>query len=468
MDISRENTGHLEATLKLKVTEDDYRERIEKELKNLQKKAQMPGFRPGKVPMGLVKKMYGKSVLVEEVNKLLAEAVMDYIKKENLNVLGSPIPNKDSAEKIDWDTQTTFELDYLIGLSPEIDLELSPDIEVEYHRIKVSDESVENFIQDVRKRNGTMVHPGTVGEEDIVFGEFVELGDNNQPKEGGHSNKTNVYVRFVKDDEIRKQMIGLKPGSELVMDMHQAMQSEGEVAHMLSVKKEELENYGRVFRFTVESINRLEPAELNEELYEKLIPGKEVKTEEAFRAEVAKLIGEQHQLDVDRHFKNLVQEKLIEQAGLSLPESFLKKWILENNEANYNAQQVEDEFEKAADSFRWQLIENHLLKQYNVEVKPEEVQNQLAFYIKSQLAQYGQQDVPKEIIDKYVDELSKKEEEVKKVYDQLYDVKLTALFKEKLKLKETEISYDDFVKLITAKYKNDNEPPASAEEAKTE
>ncbi len=452
MDIVKENTSPLEATLKIKLTEDDYREQVSKELKNAQKKMQMPGFRPGKVPMGLVNKMYGKSVLVEEVNKILADALYNYIKEEKINVLGNPLPDEGAAADIDWETQKEFEFQYHIGLAPEIDLELTDEIEVDYHKIKVAEDSIDKYVEEARKRHGNMVNPGTAEAEDVLYGEFAELDDKGEPKEDGLTNKTNVFIRFIKDEAIKNQLIGAKPGSVIDMDIMKAVESETEAASMVGLKKEELQDHSPVFRFIVESISRVEPAELNEDLYKKIAPDKDIKTEEDLRNFVREQIEQQYQSDVDKHFRNVVSEKLNELTKLPLPESFLKKWLVENNKEELTEEKVNEEFEKAADTFRWQLLENHLIKKYEIEVKPEEVNSELEYFIKAQLAQYGQTDLPQEILDKYVKELGSKQEEVKKVYDHLFDKKLMELFKEKLRLNEIQMELDDYVKMVNDKY----------------
>jgi len=248
------------------------------------------------------------------------------------------------------------------------------------------------------------------------------------------------------------------------IDILKAVESETEAASMVGLKKEELQDHNPVFRFVIESISRIEPAEMNEAFYDKVAPGKEIKTEEDFRKFVEEQIEMQYQTDVDKHFRNVVSEKLIGITELPLPESFLKKWLLENNKEELTAEKVEDEFEKAADTFRWQLIENHLLKKYEIEVKPEEVNSELEYFIKAQLAQYGQTDLPQEILDKYVKELGSKQEEVKKVYDHLFDKKLMALFKEKLKLNEIHMEMDDYVKMVNEKYSPDTQEPNAESE----
>lgn len=470
MNIVQENTAPLEAVLKVSLSEEDYRDQVDKELRNLQKKAQMPGFRPGKVPMGIVKKMYGKSVLAEEVNKILADAVYNYIKENELNVLGNPLPDNEKANAIDWENQTEFEFHYEIGLAPEIDLELSEDIEVEYHKIKVEDDIVDNYLKDIRKRYGKMTNPGTAEAEDVLFGEFTEMEAPGKPKDEGHTHKANVYIQYLKDEELKSQLVGAKPGTTVEMDIVKAVDSETEAAAMVGVKKEELDQYSPLFRFVVESISRVEPAELNEELFKKVAPEEDIKTEEEFREHLAGQISQQYQTDADKHFKNVVMEKLVKETDLSLPESFLKKWLLDTNKDNeeITEEKVNNEFDQFADSFRWQLLENHLIKKYEIKVEPEEVNAQIEKFIRAQLKQYGQENVEQEMLDQYVKQIAANKDEVKKVYDQLFDEKLLNLFKEKLKLKEKETGFDDFVKLVTEKYKQDNGQDASGSETENQ
>ncbi len=464
MEILQENKDQLEAVIKVKLTEDDYREQVEKELKNMQKKAQMPGFRPGKVPMGMVKKLYGKSVLVEEVNKILADAVYKYIKDNEINVLGNPLPDHEKANDIDWDNQTEFEFEYEVGLSPEIDLELNEDIEVDYHKITVEDDIVDNYIKDIRKRYGKMTNPGVSEADDVLYGEFVEMDDEENPKTDGHTHKSNLMIQYVKDEDVKKQLIGAKPGEAVVMNPKEAVQSDTEASAMLGIQKEDLDKHGPLFRFTIESISRVEPAELDEELFKKAMPEDDIKDEAGFREVLAEQISKQYQADADKHFKNLVMEKLLEETQLPLPEAFLKKWLLDTNKEELTEEKVENEFDQFSDSFRWQLLENHLLKKYEIEVKPEEVNEHLENFVKAQLKKFGQADVPQEMLDEYVKDIASNKDEVKKVYDQLFDQKLMSLFKENLKLNEVETSFDDFVKLVTEKYKKEQAEDAAGEE----
>jgi trigger factor len=459
MNIVQENKGQLEAVLKVQVKEEDYKDKVAAELKNMQRKAQMPGFRPGKVPFGMIQKMYGKSVMAEEVNKVMIDAVYQHIKENELNVLGNPLPDMEQARDVDWDTQKEFEFHYHIGLAPEVNLELSDAIEVDYYRIKADDTIVDNYLKDITRRYGKMVNPGVSEKEDVLLGQFEEMESEEQVKPEGQTHKANIYIQYVTNDETREKLIGLKPGEMVVFDVPAAVESEAEAATMIGVKKEELGNYGPLFRFTVESISRIEPAELNEELFEKAAPGKEIKTEEDFREFLREQISQQYQGDADKHFRNEVMKKLIGLAELPLPEAFLKQWLVDANKEELTPEKVESEFDGFADSFRWQLIENHLIKENNVEVPHDEVRNHLEEYFKAQMRQYGQENVEQSMLDEFVKNITSNQEEVKKVYDHLFDVKMLELYKEKLKLNEIEIGFDDFVKLVTEKYK-DNQAQA--------
>ncbi len=462
MNIVQENTNELTANLKIQLTADDYQEKVDKALKDMQKKAQIPGFRPGKVPYGMIKKMYGKSVLVEEVNKILVDAVYEYIKEKEINILGNPLPDNDKTKDIDWDNQTEFEFFYELGIAPEINLSLSDDISVDYHKIKIEDKTIDETIADIRKRYGSFSTPETSEDEDVLFGEFAELDGDGNVIEGGLKNKSNLYIQYVKDDETKKALIGIKAGDFVDIDLVKSVENDTEMASMLGVKKEELEQYGKNFRFTVERVSRMQPAEMNEELYAKVAPDADIKDEQAFRDFIAEQLQKQYQADVDKNFKNEAIKTLLEKANLSLPEEFLKRWLIESNRDNkeITPEQVENEFVSFADSFKWQLIENHLIKEYKVEVQHEEVSDYLKNYMRMQLRQYGQQDPEEEVLNDFVKRIASNQEELKKVYDQLFEVKVLELLKDKLNLNEKEVTFDEFVNEMTEKYKNNNQNQA--------
>ncbi len=464
MHIFQESTGSQEAVLKVQLNTEDYQDRVIKELKDMQKKAQMPGFRPGKVPFGMIQKMYGKSVLVEEVNKLLADAVFKHIKENKLNILGHPVADHEEAEKLDWDKLNDFTFTYYIGLAPDFELDLSSGIEVDYHTILVGDDMVDSYLGDIRKRYGKMTNPGISEKDDVLFGAFEELDTPEQLKAEGKIHKSSLYIQYIKDEDLKGRLIGVKPGEQFVIDLMSAVGSESEAASMVGVKKDELSNYSPIFRFTIESISRVEPAEMDASLYDKVAPGKGIQTEEAFRVLIREQIGMQYQQDVDKHFKNEVRKKLIEMTALPLPEGFLKRWLLDANKETFTVEEVDKEFDKLADTFRWQLIENHLIKEHSLQVISQDIHDHLEGYFREQLKQYGQEDAEQSMIEGFIRNITAKEEEVKKIEEHLYEQKLLQLFKDQLILNRTELSFDDFVKMVTEAYKSqqDDEPASEA------
>ncbi len=452
MNIVQESIGELEAVLKVELNSEDYQNRVSRELKTMQRKAQIPGFRPGKVPFGMIQRMYGKSVLVEEVNKVLGDAVFSYIKENKLNILGHPVADHKKAETINWDDLSGFTFEYQIGLAPEVILEISDKIEVEYLTIKVDDDMVESYMTDIRKRYGKMSTPDVSEAEDVLYGLFEELDPDGSVKPDGKAHKSNLYIQYLKDEALKEQLLGISAGTSVDVDLMKAVESETEAASMIGAKKDELGNYSPVFRFTLESISRVEPAEMNTELYDKVVPGMGIITEEAFRGVVRDQIKQQYQSDVDKNFKNDVRKTLIEITQLPLPERFLKTWLLDAHKDEFTPEQIDQEFDSLADTFRWQLIENHLIKQYELQVSPEEINNHLGEYFRAQMKQYGQEDVDQEVIDDFVKNIASKEDEMKKVYDHLYDQKLLGMYKDNLSLKETELSFNEFIRVVSEKY----------------
>ncbi len=452
MNIVQESKNQLEAVLKVELKEDDYRDKVAAELKNMQRKAQIAGFRPGKVPFGMIKKMYGKSVMADQVNKILVDEVFKYIKDNNLQILGNPLPDHSAAEKIDWDNQIEFEFFYEIGFAPEVELQLTDNIAVDYYRIEVAQATIDSYIEDMRRRFGKMINPEIAQDEDVLFCEFSELENQGTLKDGGHTHKANLFIKFVNDQNLKNNLKGAKIGHTIDAELLKAVENETEAAALLGVKKEDLARFSPWFRITVENISRIEPADLNEEFFKKALPEVEIKTEEEFRQKLSEIVGNQYQVDVDKHFRNEVMKKLIEVANLELPENFLKRWVAEASNEEMTPEKIEAEFPKLADSFRWQLIENHLINSNNLEVTPTEVTDHLSSFMRAQLRQYGQENVEQAVIDNFVKDIMKNQDETKKVYDNLFDQKLMTLYKEKLKLNEVQISFDDFVKLVTEKY----------------
>jgi len=457
MNIYHENTSDQEGIIKVQIDENDYREKVDQAIRDLQKKAQMPGFRQGKVPVDLIKKLHGKNVLMEQVNKLISEAVYNYIKDNELNILGNPIPVNEQNQSIDWDNQKEFEFHYSIGLAPDIDLKLSEEIEVDYYKITVDDKTINKQIEHLRRQYGTIINPDETGEEDIVFGELTQMADSETVAEEPLTHKPNIHISNIQDDDIKSQFLAKKIGEEIVFDLNKAFQSKAEAAKITGVEEDKLPPEGTLFRFTIETISRIEPAELNEEFFKKVATDKEISTEAELRDFVKDQISRQYQAEVDKHFKNEVTEKLIEEANIELPEEFIKQWLVESNKEELTREKVDAEFDSYADSLKRQFIENKISNDHDLKVTDEELKNHLREYVKMQLMQYGQQNLGEEMVENFVNNIMEKKEETDKVSQQIMDDKLIDLYKNTLKLNEKEVTFDEFVNLVQEKYnKNQN------------
>lgn len=471
MNIDLQNTGNLTAKLKVKIEPDDYKDNVDTELKGLQKKAQVRGFRPGKAPMGLVKKMYLKSVMAEQVNTLLSKSLYEYIEKENLNILGNPLPDKDMGTDIDFETQTEFEFSFDVGMAPEINLELDENTEVEYFKIKVDDSMLDETIENLKKQNGEQKEMEVVEAEDVLKGQIQEIDGDGNIIDEGLSHETTISVNYVQDKETKERFIGSKKNDTIDLDIEKTAENETEMASMLGVNKEDLDQYGKNYRFTINQITRLIPAEMNKEFYDKVVAENSFETEEDFREHIRGELGKNLQGESDRNFANDAKQEIIEKTNLELPEEFLKKWLLENNSENENftKEQVETDFVKYKDSFKWQLIQSHLIKKYDLKVEQDEVRNHISGMVTQQFMQYGYNQFPDSFLDEYVNKMMEDKEQLRSVYDQIYDQKITGLMKEKLKLKETEIGYNDFINKMTEKQQQGaSTNPSAIEEEKKE
>lgn len=443
MNISKEKIDDLNAIIKVEIAPEDYQDSVDKKLREYRRKANMPGFRPGNVPMPIIRKMYRTSVLVEEINKLASEGLYNYIKENDIDVLGSPLHNKDKNKPVDWHEQNNFEFYFDIALQPEVDIKLE-EHEVNYYNIKFNKEFIDKQVDNYRKNFGDNTNPEESTKEDRIFGKFEELTEDEAPKENGITHSASVLSDSVGENE---DFIGLKKGDSIIINIKETFKNnETEIATILNISKDKVKDISEKFMFTVEEIHRIEPAEMNEEFYKKVFPQLDIKTEEAFREELEKEIGKQAETETDKRLLVDVQKKLVEAASLELPQSFLKRWLLENDKENKLTEEViEKDFDKYAESMKWQIIENKIIKEYELQVTRDDVKE----HIKSWLVRGSQETSPEQEkqIDGIVENILKNKEEAQRLHDNIYNNKLTVLFKEKIKTKPTSISLDDFVKL---------------------
>lgn len=445
MNISKEVIDDLNAVIKVHVSPEDYEPKVESALREYKKKVNLPGFRKGHVPMGMVKKMAGKSVLAEELNKILSESLQKYISEEKLEILGNPLPKEDT--KIDFENQTEFDFEYEVGLAPKFEVNLDDKLKVEKYKVKVDDKLIEKYVDQARRRYGKMTNPEVVEEKDMVYGTFQELNDDGSVKEDGIKHQSIIVIEEITDKKLQKEFIGKKVGDAVVLDPHVISSNEIDAAAALGIKTEEFKTLKSNFKFTIEKINRLIPAEINQDFFDKIYGPNVVKSEDEFRNKIKEEIEKGLELDSDRKFKMDVQDKLIDKLKLKLPDAFLKKWILASNEKPISPEQVEKEYDLYAKSLIWQIIENKIFKNYDVKVDFDEVVNYTIELIKNQMGEMAA-NMSEEELKNTAHRVLQNQEEARNIYGQLYDNKLMELFKEKVNIKEKEISYDEFVKLF--------------------
>ncbi len=456
MNITRENTGDLTATIHMEIVPEDYQESVTKALKDYQRKANIPGFRPGKVPYGMVKKMYGKAVMADEVNKLLSENLSSYMQNEKLDILGNPLPNKEKTKQAQFEDDETFEFSFDIGLAPEIIEDIGPDIEVENYSIKIDDKMVDGYIDDTRKRNGKPVHPEVAGEEDMISGDITEIGADGNPVEGGQQKEVNFFLEKITDKKVKKKLMSQKKDEIFVFKPIEFFGTAEEAVQQLKLPAATFENPDLTLSLKVKEITHMEPSELNVELFVKVYPGENIESEEGFRERVKKDATISFNGETDKLLFQDVTKKLTENESIHLPDEFLKRWLLENDENKMTKEEIEKQYPAFATSMKWQLIENKLIKDHNIEVTDEEIRG----YIRSNLLrQVSQEFADPEMMKKYdsiVDAFMQNKEQVQQINDQLYNAKLMGLFKEKLTLKPVEVTYEEFIKLASAKQENEH------------
>jgi trigger factor len=451
MQITRENTGELTATIKIVLSPSDYTENINKVLKDYQRKANVPGFRPGHVPFGMVKKLYGSAVFADEINKTLTEKLTQYIQDEKLAILGQPLPNTERTSTFDWREETEIEFYFDLGLSPEFDLKIDNTLAVDYLKIKATSEMVDKYIEDLRQRNGSFAKADAVEEKDSMFGRFDELDAEENLIEGGISNESRLLLSAIIDEDVRKSFLGKAVGDSVDFDPVKSISNLTEVSTMLGIDSKKAMHLESIFRFTISEITRVEPAEMNSEFFEKVFPGKGLDNEKSFRDAIRDDSEKAFVENSDHYLMHSVREKLLEVSAMTLPDEFLKRWLVENNEGRLSAEEVEKDYPKYAEAMKWQLIENRIIKEYDIEVADQELKDAVKDYYlpgwRGMELNSGLLERLEGMAKNFIDNNA---EESHRLMDSLYDKKIAMLVKEKATLVEKEVSYEEFLTMDAA------------------
>lgn len=450
MNVVREDIDALNAVLKVEVKPEDYQAKVEETLKNHRKKVNMPGFRAGMVPMGLIKKQYGSSVLAEELNRVVNASLQNYLSENNVEILGNPIPKEDHEVEGDFKNPAEFTFAYDIGLSPKVDVKLNSKSKYDYVKVKVDDKLVEKQIDDLRRRYGKLVTSEKVSDTDLVMAQFVELNEDDSIKEGGVLHSSTVSMEFVSNDKVKKDLKGKEVGYKTIVNPADVSKGGKDTAAMLGVKEDELEGISDKFQLTITEIKGMELAELNEELFDKLFGPGSVKNEKEMRARITSDLGGMFINDSDRLLTQAIYKDLLEKTNVELPDAFLKRWIKISNDKEVTMEQIEADYENYAKSLKWQLIQGNIFKANDIKLENEEVIEFTKGLLVNNYVQYGMPAPEDSELTKSAMEVLQNREEANRVYEMLAERKLTHYFKETVSLKDKEVSYDEFVEMAGA------------------
>ncbi len=449
MNITQEQVDDLNITLAVEITPEDYEERVDKILRDYRKKAVMDGFRPGKVPFGLIKKLHRVPVLVDEVNKILNEAITGYVQENKLDILGEPLPNEEKKEEFDWEKQDTFRFYVDLGLSPEPEINLTKKIKVPYYKIKIDDELREETINSYLAQLGEMKSVDEVGEKDMLDGKLTETDPDGNPVENGiHIEEAVINMPDIKDEETKKSLLGKHKGDQVILEIKHIYPGEEERAAALKIKQENLEEVKPHFLFEIKDIRRFQDAEENQEFYDKLFGKDVVKTHEEFIEKIDDLL--RHQLDSESNvrYQTDVRRKLISLINPPLPEAFLKRWLIATNKEKFTPEQIEKEFDLFLDDLKWQLIRDKIAEMAEIKVAEEELREYAMAVTREQFRQYGLGYLPDEQIAQYAEERLKKEEDYNRFVSGVLNNKVFDYLKTMIKLDEKEIARKDFFDMI--------------------
>ncbi len=450
MKIQQENVDKLNAIINIDLAPEDYLANYEKALKDYGKKVALPGFRAGKVPAAVVKKRFGKSLLADEINKVINGALTGHIQENKLDVLGNPLPRNNERDGGDWDNPANFRFSYDLGLAPVFEIKLSSKDKQAFHLIKVDDKMIDKQIGDISRRYGKLSTPEVSADNDLLIVDLTELDENGAPLEGGITAATTISLEFVKDKATKKNLVGKKIGDEVTVDVKNLVEDEHDLVRMLKLTNEQLKDLKSKFNLKINEVRTLTPADLDQDLFDKVFGKDGVANETEFRTKIAEQLKNNFVNDSNRLFKRDVTNTLLEKTALTLPDEFLKRWIMMSNERPISNEQLEADYPSYADGLKWQLIENKLFQEGGLKIENEDLMTEAKAIMADQFARYGVPIENEEILVSSAQRLLGDREEMRHVYQQVAEKKLMEYVKQNISIKEVEVSFDEFVKLANS------------------
>ncbi|MBQ2727796.1 MAG: trigger factor [Alistipes sp.] len=440
MKVTRSQREGGVSILSVKVVEKDYAAEVEKALREYRRKANIPGFRPGMVPMGIIKKMYGKGVLAEQSYRLASNSVFDYLQKNKIDYLGDVIPSEEQGD-FDFENGTEFTFKFEIGEAPALNLDLSEKDKLTYNKIKVDKKMHADYRSNYLRRFGRLVDVETV-ESDEALTVTLDNGD---------MQVQDAYVGLISmTEEERKPFLGKKVGEKMQVNVNELYKTASQRAAMLQMKEEELASVNPEFEMEITKIRKFAEPELNEEFFKMAFPGGEVKTEK----ELDKMLDEQIAAELKREsdylFTLQMRDFLIKKAALEMPKEFLKRWLYTINEGKFTMEDIEKDFDQFLVMFTWNYIQKNLIESEKLSVSAEEATEEANGLAAAQFAQYGMPSAPADMLEGYAKQILENKEQAQKIYERLYEVKVVEAVKAKIKVTEKAVSSEDFAKLAQA------------------
>ena len=438
MNITKESIDALNAVLKVEISKEDYQDKVEKILKDYRRSANIPGFRKGQVPMGLIKKQYGKAVLVDEVNKLLQDNLNKYLLEEKLDILGNPLPRL--QDNFNWDSEN-FDFEFELGLAPDFEVSLKLKKPITHYKIVADKKMIDEQVDRIRRQYGKLVSKTEVGTAEEVTGVFAEASQE-------IDQKSTLDLSKIKSKKALESLKSKKVGDTVTLKTKGLMKEDYLLPGLLGISKELAENLDIEVSFSIEEINERQLAVLDQDLFDRLFGKDSVSSEEDMRNRIKSDSEAQFEQQSDQKLINDVTEWLIEMASFDLPSEFLKKWIQNTGDKPLTSEEAHEEFERSEKGLRYQLIEGKLIRDNNLNIQFEELKEFAKGFIRSQMAQYGQLDPKEEDLENIAVRVLSNQDEVKRLSEQLMSQKLLSLYKEQANLKVKEITYEDFVKEV--------------------
>lgn len=453
MQISRQNVATLTDKITITISTIDYMPLVEKSLKKHSQKVDIKGFRKGQVPTGMIKKLYGNSILAEEVNILLQDELFKYLEDNKLDILGQPLPVNDQKVTLDINKPEEYSFDYEIGLQPSFEMAyLNSKPTYDQEAIQIDEKMIDEEVEMLTKRYGKNESPEDVQENDIVYIELKEVNEDGSDKEEAFTNATSFNVNMLKDGAKKTEFMALKKGDNIVLNVFDVFDKTREdiMKFILNAKPEQYDTLGSYYKMTLSNVNRLMPAEMNEEFFAQAYPSDEIKSEAAMRAKITSDVKEYFMKTTERKVLQELAKDLIEKTEMEFPKEFLKRWIKASNEKPISDEQIEKEFDLFTKELKWSMIVGKVTKEHEMQVTPEEIKQYTRQMVQNQLIQYGLGQMPDEQLDNFGKRYMEDKKHIQKTHELLLEEKVMNHLKQLIVINEKPISLEDYNKKVEA------------------